>query len=221
MFYQNKLFIEHFFSELRHTFSKLSSLSFNEIHSELFLSTCESYLDLIDKLNSTTFISFRSDANGNINKLRKKISTDPSKFQTLYSIINDEISDQITKEKNSTTNALLWLKRSMNFLACFLHEFGQGDKSVEDAMNKSYGQTLKRFHGWITRGVFSVALKSVPSNEDFLISLAIQPNDAREALFERQISNEMIEHSTNMNIVLRKINDFYIENKLESDEIIG
>jgi len=48
--------------------------------------------------------------------------------------------------------------RSMHFLSCFLHEFGQGDKSVEDAMNKSYGQTLKRYHGWITRGLFSVII---------------------------------------------------------------
>jgi hypothetical protein len=31
----------------------------------------------------------------------------------------------------------------------------------------------------------------------------------------------MIEHSTNMNVVLKKINDFYIEHKLEPDEIIG
>jgi hypothetical protein len=46
----------------------------------------------------------------------------------------------------------------MHFLSCFLHEFGQGDKSVEDAMNKSYGQTLKRYHGWITRGLFSVII---------------------------------------------------------------
>ncbi len=37
------------------------------MNSELFLSTCEQYLDLIDKLNSTTFIPFRSDANRNIN----------------------------------------------------------------------------------------------------------------------------------------------------------
>jgi hypothetical protein len=44
----------------------------------------------------------------------------------------------------------------MDFLACFLDEFGQGDKSVEDAMNKAYGQTLKRFHGWNKRGDFSV-----------------------------------------------------------------
>ncbi len=31
----------------------------------------------------------------------------------------------------------------------------------------------------------------------------------------------MIEHSSNMNIVLQKITEFYIENQLESDEIVG
>jgi hypothetical protein len=46
----------------------------------------------------------------------------------------------------------------MLFLSCFLHEFGQGDKTVEDAMNKAYGKTLKHYHGWITRGVFSVII---------------------------------------------------------------
>ncbi len=46
--------------------------------------------------------------------------------------------------------------RSMDFVASFLYEFGQGDKSVEDAMNKAYGKTLKRFHDWNTRGSFSV-----------------------------------------------------------------
>ncbi|CAF3067405.1 unnamed protein product [Rotaria sp. Silwood2] len=209
-----------FFSELHYTFSNLSTLSFNEIHSEQFLSTCEQYFQLIDKFNPTTFNTFRSDAIDNINKLRNKISTNTKKFQTLYSIINDEISTQITKEKDSATDALLWLRRNIHFLACFLHEFGQGDKSVEDAMNKAYGQALKSFHGWITRGIFSIALQSVPSNEDFLISLAIDPNEAREALFERQILNEMLQHSTEMNVVIRKINDFYIEHNIELDDII-
>jgi pleckstrin family protein A (phosphoinositide binding specific) protein 8 len=41
-------------------------------------------------------------------------------------------------------------------LSNFLHEFGQGDTTVEDALSKAYGQTLKRYHGWIIRGVFSV-----------------------------------------------------------------
>ncbi|CAF4221172.1 unnamed protein product, partial [Rotaria sordida] len=147
--------------------------------------------------------------------------TNPKKVQTLYSITNDEISTETMKEKNSSTNALLWLRRSIHFLACFLHEFGQGDKSVEDALNKAYGQTLKSFHGWTTREVFSVAFRSVPSNEDFLISLAIDPHEVREALFERQILNEMLQHSSNMNVVVRKISDFYIEHNIELDGIVG
>ncbi|CAF4376536.1 unnamed protein product, partial [Rotaria sp. Silwood2] len=110
---------------------------------------------------------------------------------------------------------------SFHFLGSFLHEFGQGDQSVEDAMNKAYGQTLKRFHGWITRGVFSIALRSVPYKEDFLLSLAIDPNDVREVLFEQQILNEILEHGLNINIVVNKITEFYIEHELESEEIIG
>jgi ribosome biogenesis protein Nip4 len=57
-------------------------------------------------------------------------------------------------------NILFLLKcfRGISFLGHFLHEFGQGDTTVEDAMNKAYGQTLKRFHGWITRGIFSVRI---------------------------------------------------------------
>ncbi|CAF1351226.1 unnamed protein product [Rotaria sp. Silwood1] len=216
-----QFFYKTFFSQLPFTFAKLISLEFKDIHSELFLSTCEQYLHMIDKFNSKTFIPLRADANGNISKLRRKISNDPNKFQTLYSIVNDEIIAKTTKEKNSATDALLWLKRSVHFLGCFLCEFGQGDKTVEDAINKAYGQTLKRFHGWITRGVFSIALRSAPYKEDFLVSLAIDSNDAREVLFERQILNEMIEHGSNINIVLNKITEFYIENELESDEIIG
>ncbi|CAF0955817.1 unnamed protein product [Adineta steineri] len=201
-----------FFSELHLKFSALSSLSFNEIPSELFLSTCEQYCNLIG--------TCRSDANKCINTLRKKMSNDSNQFPTLFSIINNEIITQITKEKDSATNALLWLKRNMHFLACFIHEFGQGDKTVEDAMNKAYRQILKSFHNWTTRGIYSLAIQSVPNNEDFFISLTIDRNDAQDILFERQVLNEMLEHSTHMFIVLNKINDFYIHYKLESDEII-
>ncbi len=39
------------------------------------------------------------------------MSNDPNKFQSLYSIVMDEINAKTTKEKNSATDALLWLKR--------------------------------------------------------------------------------------------------------------
>ncbi|CAF4357449.1 unnamed protein product, partial [Rotaria sp. Silwood2] len=61
-----QFFYKTFFSQLPFTFAKLTSLAFKDIHSELFLSTCEQYLSIIDKFNSKTFIPLRADANGNI-----------------------------------------------------------------------------------------------------------------------------------------------------------
>lgn len=52
----------------------------------------------------------------------------------------------------------------MQFLACFLHEFSKGDKSVEDAMNKAYGQALKPYHNWSTRSIYSVRKLDLLSN---------------------------------------------------------
>lgn len=46
--------------------------------------------------------------------------------------------------------------RNLEFLCCFLQEFSQGDKTVEETLNKSYGQTLKHFHHWNTRQTYSV-----------------------------------------------------------------
>ena len=74
----------------------------------------------------------------------------------------------------------------------------------------------------------------MPSNEHFLRSLAIDSNDHREILFERQVSpsksvldaslslvpqllNEMLEHSAQMKRLSQKIHHFYIEHKLQSD----
>ena len=74
----------------------------------------------------------------------------------------------------------------------------------------------------------------MPSNEHFLRSLAIDSNDHREILFERQVSssrplldaslslvsqllNEMLEHSAQMKLLSQKIHRFYIEHKLQAD----
>ena len=46
-----------------------------------------------------------------IQKIRNKMNQNVNQFQTLYSIVNDEIQSQTTTVKNSATDALLWLKR--------------------------------------------------------------------------------------------------------------
>lgn len=66
--------------------------------------------------------------------------------------------EQVNIEMNSPFIPVdrLFLFRNLHFLHQFLFEFGQKTCSVEEAMNKAYGKTLRPFHGWITRGIFSV-----------------------------------------------------------------
>ena len=60
-----------------------------------------------------SWISVASTFVSQLKKLRRKINEDTNQFQTLFSLVNDEIQSQSTKTKNSTTDALLWLKQSL------------------------------------------------------------------------------------------------------------
>ncbi len=103
------------------------------------------------------------------------------KFQTLYSIVNDEIEARTTNARNSATDALLWLKRyqfffydkkipkiylfrAFEFLSSLLNEFGMGDKTLADAVSKAYAKSLSRHHGMLARSIFSV-------NENIMLDL--------------------------------------------------
>ncbi|CAF4719304.1 unnamed protein product [Rotaria sp. Silwood2] len=107
----NEIVYETFFTQILHKFSILDTLPFEELQSELFLETCEEYFSIVGKFNSPIFAPLKADVNGNINKLRRKMNENMIKFQTLYSILNDEIEARTTNARNSATDALLWLKR--------------------------------------------------------------------------------------------------------------
>ncbi|CAF1586366.1 unnamed protein product [Rotaria magnacalcarata] len=201
-------------------FSILDALPLEEFQSELFLQICEDYFSLLGKFNSPIFTPLKTDVNGNINKLRRKMSENLINFQTLYAMIHDEIESQTTNTKNSATDALLWLKRTFEFLSNFLYEFGMGDKTLADAVSIGYEQSLRKYHGILARSVFSFALRAVPSNEEFIRSLAIDQNDASKNLFEQQLRKEILAHASSMSSVLQKITMFYFKHGLESTVIV-
>ena len=113
-------------------------------------------------------------------KLRGQMTDERGENVTLCSLVDADISSGTRRENDCAVDALAGLRkyaithlsrtrnernervllhfRTMDFLRCFLHEFGQGEKSLEEALNKSYGQTLKHLHGWTTRESFAVNL---------------------------------------------------------------
>jgi pleckstrin family protein A (phosphoinositide binding specific) protein 8 len=144
--------------------------------------------------------------------------TNPNKYQSIQSIVQCEVNENVTQVKNSATDALMWLCRAVWFIREFIHEFS---KSVNPEMGNcvyfAYQNTLKQYHNWVVRSIFSLAMRSLPTKDDFLKGLATKPEDYlnNKTLFEKQIVEEMKKTLTSIDSLLNAIRYFYRERKLE------
>lgn len=110
-----------------------------------------------------------------------RIASAKTRADTLEGVIDAEMSDAklaklIHKEQgegqNTGTVALLWMKRTMQFV-CGLLILLLDDASISlsSASRKSYSQTLKFCHNLLTRGAFDTALRFAPARETFYKNL--------------------------------------------------
>ena len=115
-------------------------------------------------------------------KLSQKYLSSPEKFHTLQSLVLHELHTKTHEAKNSATDALLWLKRctdtppppththfidtllciyrAMEFIQVFISEVAGGEHSLDIAAGKAYTKSLRKYHNWIVRGIFSVSILS-------------------------------------------------------------
>ena len=70
------------------------------------------------------------DINGNITKIRKKCNSEANTFETLEDIVRSELSTGTTKVSNSATDAIMWLKRALSFVAHFLENIVNGERNL-------------------------------------------------------------------------------------------
>lgn len=175
-----------------------------KIVTKTFLDACSSIVPFFDILGSTAFSPVKSDINGNVSKLQKKYDTDREKYSTLQSIVESEHAEGKTKEKNSATDALLWLKRALEFIGVLFTEVLSGQQDLGKCAKKAYESTLKKYHGWIVQGIFSIALKAVPYRENFIAALG-------KGATEDQVLADMKNHCHLMGKNIQVIQDFYIK----------
>lgn len=215
---QNNIKSKTFFSQKKHCFKQIKLSPTNEIPTEYFLGCCSDIFSLFDNFGSSAFLPVKVDIYGNINKLKQKYSGDVKRYHTLQSIVRAEIQDQTTTVKNSATDALMWLKRAIWFLREFLYEFSNREKpDLSECVYISYQKSLRQYHNWVVRSIFTLALRSLPSTELFLQGLAIEPHiflkDKKE--FENQIKDEMKLIFYAIDNILKIINELYVREKLE------
>ncbi|XP_015750045.1 PREDICTED: pleckstrin homology domain-containing family A member 8-like, partial [Acropora digitifera] len=107
--------------------------------------------------------------------------------------------------------------RALEFMQVFLSEVSRGEKDLAVAAATAYGKTLRRYHGWVVRGVFALAVKAVPYRSDFLTSLGTTEQGLaphKDVIRDMKVCVEGLTRVTNI------INQLYRKHKLDSEETV-
>jgi hypothetical protein len=92
--------------------------------------------------------------NGNIEKIRVRLTAHPVDSKTLEEMLEAELAEKVT----TATQALLWLLRGLQFTMIAL-QLNQADSAQElnASFSKAYEGTLKKYHNFIVKGIFAVS----------------------------------------------------------------
>ena len=66
-------------------------------------------------------------------------------------MLNDPLNTVVT-----TCISLSCVYRAMEFIQVFISEVAGGEHSLDIAAGKAYTKSLRKYHNWIVRGIFSV-----------------------------------------------------------------
>lgn len=182
---------------------------------EQFLGCCRSVLPVFDVLGSTAFAPVKMDIQGNIGKLHAHWQTDPGGLHRLLALVQREVDAGTTGAAGSATDALLWLKRALAFIAAFLGQVQAGNGDLADCASVAYGNTLRCHHGWVVRSVFAVALRALPELDAFVRALAPSPEDACHPEYRRQLMDDCATYVQALRAVLIALDAFYLGHGLE------
>lgn len=96
---------------------------------------------MLDTLG-TAFSPVRSDIQGNITKIQARYDQAPEKSKTLQSLV---LAERAEKQKTAT-EALLWLKRGLEFTSLALRlNIDSPNEELSASFTKAYGQTLSKY----------------------------------------------------------------------------
>ncbi|CAL1706234.1 unnamed protein product [Somion occarium] len=137
-----------------------------------FLEAAQGVVGLFDLLGSAAFTPVQADLKGNIIKVRARYNAHPELSTTLEQLVENEKNEK----KRVATEGLLWLLRGLSF-TCKALQIAQANHTEElaSAFGKSYESTLKKFHNFVVKGIFAVAMKACPYKADFYAKLAADP----------------------------------------------
>lgn len=209
-----------FFTAMLHSFTDIVLEEDGGVPTSPFLAACDNLLPFFDIIGSKAFAPVKMDLNGNIRKIRTKQESDSASFTTLQSIVQREMDTSTTKVRNSATDALMWLNRALRFMQKFLINMKNGERDLPTALNQAYAVTLKRYHGWVVKGIFALAVKAAPYHDDFIRALGTDGFGSEDPGFYDVLMQDMDQYVTAIEVVLNIVDNFYERQGLESDAVV-
>jgi len=153
----------------------------NAISTTEFLEAAESLTTLFDVLGSVAFTPVKSDMLGNIKKIRDRQLAAPLESVTLQDLVLNELKTK----KHTATEGLVWLVRGLDFTSIALSQnIAISTEELSTSFRNAYGNTLKPFHGFLIKPVFSAAMSACPYRKDFYLKLG---EDQEKVLSELRV----------------------------------
>jgi len=169
-----------------------------------FLLAAEGLVGMFDLLGSAAFIIVQNDLKGNIAKVRARYQATPTLSATLESLVENEKGEK----KRTATEGLLWLLRGLSFTCKALENTQSKGSELSAAFTQSYEGTLKKFHNFVVKGLFSVAMKACPLRADFFAKLAADPDGGNPASQEK-LDEELSKWLAALSAIITRLEAFY------------
>jgi len=162
-----------------------------------FLEASEGVVKMFDLLGKGAFTIVQSDLSGNITKVRTYYDAHPTESKTLESLVISEKKEK----KRTATEGLMWLLRGLHFTLVGLQR-SHADKNEELSVsfNKSYEETLKQYHSFVVRPVFSLAMKACPYRKDFYEKLGSP---------QEKVDEELKKWLDALDVIIARLQNFY------------
>ncbi|GAA5881169.1 hypothetical protein JCM1840_001627 [Sporobolomyces johnsonii] len=162
-----------------------------------FLEATEGLIKMFDLLGNSAFAIVQNDMNGNVTKIRNRYLATPAQSATLEQLVDNEKGEK----KKTATEGLLWLLRGLKFTQVALAR-SQADKNEElaDSFTKAYEQTLKKYHSFVVKPLFTLAMKACPYRKDFYAKLG--PPEA-------PVDSELSKWNAALSEIIARLEAFY------------
>nr|POE85391.1 pleckstrin likey domain-containing family a member 8 [Quercus suber] len=141
----------------------------NAISTTEFLEASEALTGLFDVLGSVAFNPVKSDMTGNVKKIRDRQLAAPLESESLQALVRNETT---ATKKHTAGDGLLWLTRALDFTAQALRKnLANPGEELSNSFRDAYGATLKQYHSFLIKPIFSAAMSATPYRKDFYAKL--------------------------------------------------